>query len=79
MGRPTDGATLPDETDAGDAFALFAEDLWHSLRRFDGRCTTRTGWYMLARPHAHPNPEARAPRREVAQYEGPPDPQVAQV
>lgn len=40
---------LADPVDAGDAFALFAEQLWLSLRRYDGRCSTRTWCYMLAR------------------------------
>lgn len=38
-----------DEVEATDAFAIFAEQLWQSLRRYDRRCSTRTWCYMLAR------------------------------
>jgi RNA polymerase sigma-70 factor, ECF subfamily len=42
-------AVLPVEADAHDAFSRMSEDLWKSLRRFDGRCSLRTWCYMLAR------------------------------
>jgi RNA polymerase sigma-70 factor (ECF subfamily) len=37
------------ETDAGDAFSLFAEDLWKGLPKFRWECTLRTWAYGLAR------------------------------
>ena len=37
------------ETDANDAFSLFAEDLWKGLPRFRWECTLRTWAYGLAR------------------------------
>lgn len=40
---------LPSEADAQDAFGRMSEELWRSLRRFDGRCSVRTWCYMLAR------------------------------
>ena len=40
---------LPTEADAQDAFSRTIQDLWKSLRRFDGRCSVRTWCYMLAR------------------------------
>lgn len=57
--------TSRSETDAADAFALFAEELWKSLRRYDGRCSPRTWCYMLARHAAYRVREARAAGREV--------------
>jgi RNA polymerase sigma-70 factor (ECF subfamily) len=42
-------AILPSEADAQDAFSRTSEELWKSLRRFDGRCSLRTWCYMLAR------------------------------
>jgi RNA polymerase sigma-70 factor (ECF subfamily) len=50
---------LADPTEAADAFAVFAEQLWQSLRRYDGRCSTRTWCYMLARHAAGRVREAR--------------------
>ena len=50
---------LADPTEAADAFAVFAEQLWQSLRRYDGRCSTRTWCYMLARHAAARVREAR--------------------
>lgn len=50
---------LADATEAADAFAVFAEQLWQSLRRYDGRCSTRTWCYMLARHAASRVREAR--------------------
>jgi RNA polymerase sigma-70 factor (ECF subfamily) len=54
---------LPDATVAGDAFAVFAEQLWQSLHRYDGRCSTRTWCYMLAR---HAAARVRDARRRGA-------------
>lgn len=54
---------LGDPSDASDAFALFAEQLWKSLGRYDGRCSTRTWCYMLAR---HAAGRARDARRRGA-------------
>lgn len=56
---------LATEVDAADAFALFSEDLWHSLARHAGRCSLRTWCYMLARHAAARVVEARAHRRAV--------------
>ncbi|MBL8627304.1 MAG: sigma-70 family RNA polymerase sigma factor [Myxococcales bacterium] len=50
---------LADPTEAADGFAVFAEQLWQSLRRYDGRCSTRTWCYMLARHAASRVREAR--------------------
>jgi RNA polymerase sigma-70 factor (ECF subfamily) len=58
-------STLAGDTEAGDAFALFAEELWRSLDRFDGRCSIRTWCYTLARHAAYRVREARAARRDV--------------
>ena len=41
-------ASMP-ESDAHDAFAILAEELWKSLPKFDRRCSVRTWCYMLAR------------------------------
>jgi len=40
---------LPIDADAHDGFQRMSEELWKSLARFDGRCSTRTWCYMLAR------------------------------
>jgi len=40
---------VPSEADAYDAFSWLCEELWRSLRNFDGRCSVRTWCYMLAR------------------------------
>jgi DNA-directed RNA polymerase specialized sigma24 family protein len=34
---------------AGDAFGLFSERLWHSLARFEWKCSLRTWCYRLVR------------------------------
>lgn len=47
------------DTEAADAFALFSEDLWHSLTRHQGRCSLRTWCYMLARQAAARVADAR--------------------
>ena len=52
---------VADETEASDAFAVFAEQLWSSLGRYDARCSTRTWCYMLAR---HSAARVRAGRRQ---------------
>jgi RNA polymerase sigma-70 factor (ECF subfamily) len=58
-------AMLPRAADAHDAFSRMSEDLWKSLRRYDGRCSLRTWCYMLAR-HAAARIRGRAGRdREV--------------
>jgi len=41
--------SMLDEVDAHDAFSFLGEELWKSLRTFDGRCSLRTWCYMLAR------------------------------
>jgi len=53
-------AILPNEADAQDAFSRTSEELWKSLRRFDGRCSLRTWCYMLAR---HATSRVRGARR----------------
>jgi len=56
---------LPTTADAHDAFSRMSEELWKSLRRFDGRCSVRTWCYMLAR-HAAARVRGRTgKRREV--------------
>lgn len=40
---------LASEADAQEAFSRMSVELWRSLARFDGRCSTRTWCYMLAR------------------------------
>ena len=56
---------LPGTADAHDAFSRMSEELWKSLRRFDGRCAVRTWCYMLAR-HAAARIRGRTgKRREV--------------
>jgi len=72
-------ATTPSETDARDAFAVWAEELWKSLRRFDGRCSVRTWCYMLARHAAFRVREARAAGRDIPLSQAPLDELAAQV
>jgi RNA polymerase sigma-70 factor (ECF subfamily) len=43
---------LASDADAEEAFSRMSEELWRSLARFDGRCSTRTWCYMLARHSA---------------------------
>jgi RNA polymerase sigma-70 factor (ECF subfamily) len=57
-------ATMPTEVDGYDAFSWMSEDLWKSLRRFDGRCSLRTWCYMLAR-HAAIRVRGRRAEQEV--------------
>jgi RNA polymerase sigma-70 factor (ECF subfamily) len=42
-------AMLRDHADASDAFAQACEDLWRSLRRFEGRASMKTWFYTLAK------------------------------
>jgi RNA polymerase sigma-70 factor (ECF subfamily) len=72
-------ATGRSESDAGDAFSRFAEELWVSLRRYDGRCSLRTWCYMLARHAAFRVREARATDRQVPLSQAPIDALVAEV
>jgi len=46
-------ARLRDETAAGDAFAIFCEDLWRGLAGFEWRCSLRVWAYTLARHAAN--------------------------
>jgi RNA polymerase sigma-70 factor (ECF subfamily) len=39
---------LPSEADAHDAFSWLSEELWRSLRRYEGGCSIRAWCYMLA-------------------------------
>jgi RNA polymerase sigma-70 factor (ECF subfamily) len=41
-------AILRDESDATEAFSIFAENLWRGLPRFRGECAFRTWVYKLA-------------------------------
>jgi RNA polymerase sigma-70 factor (ECF subfamily) len=43
------GSRLRSVADAGDAFSMFAEDLWVGLPSFAWRCSMRTWAYTLAR------------------------------
>jgi RNA polymerase sigma-70 factor (ECF subfamily) len=55
-----------DELDAGDAFAIFCEELWRSLPRFRWESSARTWTYALARNtwlHVLRDPARRAERR----------------
>ncbi|MEO8845926.1 MAG: sigma-70 family RNA polymerase sigma factor [Kofleriaceae bacterium] len=52
---------VPSEADAYDAFSWLSEELWRSLRNFDGRCSVRTWCYMLAR---HAASRVRTPRQQ---------------
>lgn len=55
------------EAEAADAFALFSEDLWHSLARHQGRCSLRTWCYMLARQAASRVVASRGPSVPLSQ------------
>lgn len=56
---------FPNEADAYDAFSRMSEELWRSLKRFDGRCLIRTWCYMLARHAAAHVRSQPCNRREV--------------
>lgn len=70
---------LHDEVEATDAFALFADQLWRSLERYDGRCSTRTWCYMLARHAAARVRAARAKGQAVPLSDAPMSALAAQV
>ena len=72
-------ATVGSETEASDAFALFAEELWKSLRRYDQRCSMRTWCYMLARHAAYRVREARAKGKALPLSQAPVDALAAEV
>jgi RNA polymerase sigma-70 factor, ECF subfamily len=60
-------ARLRNVDDAREAYAMFAEDLWSSITRFEFRCTMR-GWaYVLARNAAHRH--LRSPQRRACHNE----------
>jgi RNA polymerase sigma-70 factor, ECF subfamily len=42
-----------DADEAADAFSLFAEKLWLTFSKFEGRCSVRTWSYVLARRAGH--------------------------
>jgi RNA polymerase sigma-70 factor, ECF subfamily len=58
---------LHDEDDAGDAFSLFAEDLWKSLPGFRGESPLRTWAFRLA-VHASSRIRQQAWRRRVRRF-----------
>ena len=58
-------STLPNEADAYDAFSWLCEQLWRSLRNFDGRCSIRTWCYMIGRAAASRVRSAPRHQREV--------------
>jgi RNA polymerase sigma-70 factor, ECF subfamily len=57
------GARLRSQSDAQEAFSMFAEDLWNGLPRFGWRCSMRTWAYTLARNAA--NRYAASPQNRV--------------
>jgi len=59
------GARLRSQSDAQEAFSMFAEDLWSGLPKFGWRCSMRTWAYTLARNAANRyavSPQNRAER-----------------
>ena len=59
---------LRDEGDASEVFALFAEDVWQGLPRFQWRASLRTWVFTLARNAAHryrKQPHRRAERNQA--------------
>jgi RNA polymerase sigma-70 factor (ECF subfamily) len=70
---------LHDEVEATDAFSVFADQLWRSLGRYDGRCSTRTWCYMLARHAAARVRGARAKGDRVPLSQAPVSAIAAQV
>jgi RNA polymerase sigma-70 factor (ECF subfamily) len=54
-----------DPDDADDVFALFCEDLWKGLPRFQGRSALRTWAYTLARHASFRFHRERTGKREV--------------
>lgn len=59
-------AISPNEADAYDAFSWMSEELWKSLRRYQGGCSMRAWCYMLARQGA-----ARVRTRQGQRVEDP--------
>jgi RNA polymerase sigma-70 factor, ECF subfamily len=59
---------LGQEEAAEEAFALFCEDLWRGLTRFEWRASLRTWSYTLARNAAH---RLRSAAREQAEHKVP--------
>jgi RNA polymerase sigma-70 factor (ECF subfamily) len=64
---------LCDEDDAGEAFSQACEDLWAGLKRFEGRSSMRTWFYVLARNAAarlrrspHRQPGRRMPISQLS-------------
>lgn len=57
------GARLRSQSDAQEAFSIFAEDLWNGLPQFAWRCSMRTWAYTLARNAA--SRYASAPHNRV--------------
>lgn len=62
---------LRDEEMAGDAFSMFAEDLWHGLARFRGDASLRTWAFRVARNAALKVRGDRWRRRRVPLSQGP--------
>jgi RNA polymerase sigma-70 factor, ECF subfamily len=65
-------AWMRDRTAAAEAFAMFAQDLWIALPRFEWRCSAR-GWaYTLARNagRRHAKAERRQQERQAPIAEG---------
>ena len=61
-------ATLRDEGDAGDAFAVFAERLWKGLASFRGECPLRA-WALRIAFNAARDVRDEAWRRRVRPFE----------
>jgi RNA polymerase sigma-70 factor (ECF subfamily) len=61
-------ATLRDEADAGDAFAVFAERLWKGLASFRGECPLRA-WALRIAFNAARDVRDEAWRRRVRPFE----------
>jgi len=70
---------LHDEVEATDAFSTFADQLWRSLGRYDGRCSTRTWCYMLARHAAARVRGGRDPGERVPLSQAPASAIAAEV
>jgi RNA polymerase sigma-70 factor (ECF subfamily) len=58
------GSRLRSQSDADEAFSMFAEDLWLGLPKFSFRCAVRTWAYAIARNAAIRY--ATAPQRRAA-------------
>lgn len=68
-----------DEDAAGDAFSEFAERLWKSVPKFEGKCSMRTWAYLLARRVSHNVTRTHRRRRQVPLSEGPISRLAAQI